>query len=174
MARVERTVCRSISSRFALPLCFDSGKYVGPGKTSNLFNNGQSTAETRARLVQHVFVVDDEKIIASTLATILQLSGFTSRFFIHPRDALQAASTDTPDLLISDVMMPGLSGIDLAIQVRQIHPACRVLLLSGQAATADLLRAARDKGHDFPLLSKPIHPTELLARVNKLVNPEIP
>lgn len=137
-----------------------------------MLTHGQSTAKTGARLVQHVFVVDDEKTIASTLATILQLSGFTARFFVHPREALHAASTDPPDVLISDVMMPELSGIDLAIQVQRICPACRILLLSGQASTADLLQAAREKGHHFALLSKPIHPTELLIRVNKLINSE--
>ena len=70
-----------------------------------------------------------------------------------------------PDLLISDVVMPQLSGIDLAIRVKEQCPACKVLLFSGQAQTADLLEVARIQGHDFELLAKPIHPADLLARI---------
>ena len=125
-----------------------------------MVTHGQSSAETRARLVQHVFVVDDEKIIASTLATILQLSGFTARFFVHPREALQAASTDRPDVLISDVMMPELSGIDLAIQVKRILPVAKFCCYPGRRPRLTCCKPHAKK--HFALLSKPIHPTELL------------
>jgi len=70
-----------------------------------------------------------------------------------------------PDLVIADVVMPGLSGIDLAVRLKELCPTCKVLLLSGQAKTADLLEAARGQGHDFAVLAKPIHPTDLLARI---------
>lgn len=120
-------------------------------------------AEQHAR--SRVFVVDDEFIIASTLATILQRNGFDAEYFTEPLKALEAARQQAPNLLITDVVMPGLSGIDLAIAVREECPQCKVLLFSGQAATANLLQASRDKGHDFELLSKPIHPTEFLKKI---------
>jgi CheY-like chemotaxis protein len=119
-----------------------------------------------------IFVVDDESVIATTLATILQRSGFDAVSFTEPLKALEAARHNAPDLLISDVLMPQLSGVDLAIRMRQENPGCRVLLFSGQAATANLLDAARERGHDFELLSKPIHPTEFLQRV-KLVTEQV-
>jgi CheY-like chemotaxis protein len=75
-----------------------------------------------------------------------------------------------PDLLISDVAMPGISGVDLAIQMRAQYPTCKILLFSGQAATKDLLEDARGQGHDFDLLLKPVPPTELLFEVGKMVN----
>jgi len=78
---------------------------------------------------------------------------------------LAAARIHAPDLLITDVVMPGLSGVDLAIAIRGEYPQCKVLLFSGQAATADLLESARLKGYDFELLSKPIHPTEFLRKI---------
>lgn len=119
-----------------------------------------------------IFVVDDEYVIATTLATILQRSGFDAVSFTEPMKALDAARQDPPDLLISDVLMPVLSGVDLSIRMRQEYPECKVLLFSGQAATANLLEAARDRGHDFELLSKPIHPTEFLQKV-RLVTEQV-
>jgi len=119
-----------------------------------------------------VFVVDDEHVIASTLAMILRLQGgFHARAFTQPLEALEAARLDAPDLLISDVVMPLLSGIELAIQVREHCPDCKVLLFSGQAATADMLETARANGYDFDLLLKPIHPSDLLARIRNLTGP---
>jgi CheY-like chemotaxis protein len=114
-----------------------------------------------------VFIVDDEQIIARTLAIILEQSGYSATAFFDPLQALVAAGVDAPDLLISDVVMPQLSGIDLAIRLQLLCPKCKVLLFSGQAQTADLLRAARDQGHDFSLLSKPVHPTDLLSRLRE-------
>jgi DNA-binding NtrC family response regulator len=119
-----------------------------------------------------VFVVDDEDIIASSLAMILCLhGGFHARSFTKPLDALEATKLETPDLLISDVMMPLLSGIELASQVREHCPDCKVLLFSGQAATVSLLEEARANGHHFELLLKPVHPSDLLAKIRKLTEP---
>jgi DNA-binding NtrC family response regulator len=115
-----------------------------------------------------VFVVDDETVIATTLTAILKQSGFDAVAFTNPLQALAAAGEKIPDLLISDVVMPQLSGIDLAIQLQEKAPACKILLFSGQAATADLLSSAREKGHDFALLSKPVHPTDLLNAIRSL------
>jgi CheY-like chemotaxis protein len=120
--------------------------------------------------VPRIFVVDDESVVASTLAAILQMNGFSAKFFTCPLDALTAARLKAPDLLISDVAMPGISGIELAIQMRAQYPTCKVLLFSGQAATVDLLEDARAQGHDFDLLQKPVPPTELLLEVGKMVN----
>jgi len=124
--------------------------------------------------VSRIFVVDDEHVIAATLATILHMNGFSARFFTQPLEALAAACLDVPDLLISDVAMPGLSGVDLAIQMRAQCPQCKILLFSGQAATFDLLEDARKQGHDFDLLAKPVHPTELLFQIGRLANREAP
>jgi CheY-like chemotaxis protein len=120
--------------------------------------------------VPRIFVVDDEAVIASTLVAILQRNGFSAKFFTCPREALNAARSQAPDLLISDVAMPGISGVDLAIQMRAQYPTCKILLFSGQAATVDLLEDARAQGHDFDLLLKPVAPTELLFEVGKIVN----
>lgn len=112
-----------------------------------------------------VFVVDDEVVIAKTLAIILRNEGFEATAFHSPEHVLERARESAPDLLISDVAMPGMTGIELAIQVKSQHPQCKVLLLSGQSATSDWLGDAREKGHDFECLAKPIHPMELVAKI---------
>jgi DNA-binding NtrC family response regulator len=115
-----------------------------------------------------VFVVDDEHVIATSLVAILQMNGFSAKSFTCAREAMDAARLQAPDLLISDVVMPDISGIDLAILMTAQCPRCKVLLFSGQAATSDLLQVARDKGYNFRLLSKPVHPTDLLYEVETL------
>jgi DNA-binding response OmpR family regulator len=124
--------------------------------------------------VPRIFVVDDEQVIASTLAVIFNMNGYSARCFTRPIEALTAAQSDIPDLLISDVAMPGLSGVDLAIQMRAQYPKCKILLFSGQAATLDLIEDARAQGHDFHLLLKPVHPTELLAEIGTLRDGKAP
>jgi len=126
---------------------------------------------SQAHRKPYVFVVDDEELIASTLRMILRHAGFRARSFIEPLEALKAVRLEAPDLLISDVAMPLLSGIDLAIQVRELCPDCKVLLFSGQASTSHLLEAARANGHDFEVLLKPVHPTDLLTRIQSLTEP---
>jgi DNA-binding NtrC family response regulator len=121
----------------------------------------------------YVFVVDDEEVIASTLTMILRLQGgFRARSFSKPLEALEAAHLEAPDLLISDVVMPLLSGIELAIRMKELCPNCKVLLFSGQAATAHLLEAAQADGHDFDLLLKPVHPADLLIKIRNLTGLE--
>jgi CheY-like chemotaxis protein len=123
-----------------------------------------------ARTATRIFVVDDEPVIASTLAAILRINGFSARFFTSALEALTAARSKAPDLLISDVTMPGISGIDFAIQMRAQHPECKILLLTGQPHSLDLLEDARAQGHDFPLLLKPIPPSEFLLEIGKMVD----
>ena len=120
-----------------------------------------------------VLVVDDEKVIADTLSIILSKSGYTTMTAYDAHAALDLAAKCTPDLLISDVVMPKMSGIDLAIAMKHTIPTCKVLLFSGQAATIDLLAQARSNGHDFTTLTKPVHPTDLLRRISEClsVNP---
>lgn len=115
---------------------------------------------------QTIFVVDDEKIIAQTLAAILKQAGFDAKAFEDAQSAIEAAETGAPELMITDVVMPGMTGIELGILFRSRWPKCKVILFSGQASTADLLETARKEGHEFDILAKPIHPADLLAKLS--------
>jgi CheY-like chemotaxis protein len=110
-------------------------------------------------------VVDDERRIADTLAIILNRNGFDATAVYTGTEAVERARDTRPDLIISDVIMPDMNGIEAAIRIRQALPGCKILLFSGQAATADLLEKARAQGHEFEILAKPVHPQDLLAKL---------
>ena len=113
-----------------------------------------------------VLIVNNEAVIADTRAMILELSGISAMVAYDGKSALEIAHTAPPDLLLTDVAMPGINGVALAIAIRKIFPNCGNLLFSGQASSADLLNAAREAGLEFTILTKPLHPTELLARIS--------
>jgi CheY-like chemotaxis protein len=112
-----------------------------------------------------VLVVDDEQVIADTLAKILDLNGYDASAVYTGTAAVESARALQPDLVISDVIMPDMNGIEAAISIRGFLPSCKILLFSGQAATADLLENARAQGHEFEILAKPVHPADLLAKL---------
>jgi len=116
-------------------------------------------------MVKRIFVVDDEKRIADTLAVILRQRGYDVSAFYDAHTALAQAEMSVPELIISDVIMPGMSGVDMAVLVRERYPTCKILLLSGNVGTLDLLELVRQRGHDFELLAKPIYPGDLLEKV---------
>jgi CheY-like chemotaxis protein len=118
-------------------------------------------------LEQHrpvVLVVDDERIIADTVVAVLSRSGFAAIAAYDGSSALELAAVIPPELLITDISMPGMSGIELALAMVHAIPDCKVLLFSGHASHADLIEA-RKAGYDFPLLSKPVHPVQMLTHV---------
>ena len=114
-----------------------------------------------------VLVVDDEEIIGETLSTILSLNGYAPLIAHDGVAALELATLVPPDVLLTDVVMPRMNGIELAMKVRQIYPDCVILLFSGQAEAVDLLAPARLAGYVFTLLSKPVHPLVLLDSIAK-------
>jgi CheY-like chemotaxis protein len=118
-----------------------------------------------------VLVVDDESAIADTLTEILSRSGYAATAAYDGADALETALLTPPELLITDVVLPGMSGIELAITIKRIFPDCKILLFSGQAITSDLMANAKSQGHQFTLLNKPIPPRELLTRVKDTLKP---
>ncbi|MGC1462785.1 MAG: response regulator [Terracidiphilus sp.] len=116
-----------------------------------------------------VLVVDDECTIADSLTEILTRSGHNAITAYDAASALDIALMKPPDVLITDVVLPGMNGIDLAITVRRIYPDCKVILFSGNAATSAMLEPATRAGHNFLLLNKPVHPKDMLLRVSECV-----
>ena len=125
-------------------------------------------AETEISKARRVLVVDDEHLIADTLAAILNEHGFEAVGVYAGTEAIEVARKLAPEILLSDVLMPKMSGIELAIKIREEFPGIAVFLFSGQAATSELMRKAAIDGHQFELLPKPIHPRELVAKLKQI------
>jgi CheY-like chemotaxis protein len=118
-----------------------------------------------------ILVVDDERRIAETLALILDTKGYAAEAVHDGASALEVCGRRLPDLVVADVVMPGMNGIELAIAIRRQFPGCRILLFSGQAETLEILEDAKRRGYDFELLAKPVPPEELLKKVRELIGP---
>ena len=117
-----------------------------------------------------IVVVDDERRIADTLALILQRNGYQTAAAYDGSSALAICVEFQPDLVLTDVVMPGMSGIDLVMSVSESIPQCKVLLFSGQAGTAQMLERARKRGLDLSVVSKPVHPEQLLKTIAEMLN----
>lgn len=119
--------------------------------------------ETKPR----VLIADDEKVIADTLAMILNQGGFEARAVYSSTTALEVAPEFKPDLLISDVIMSEPNGVEAAIRMRTLLPQIRVFLLSGQTAAAELVEKAQAGSYGFEVLIKPLHPRDLLEKLRR-------
>lgn len=115
-------------------------------------------SEDSRPVLSKVLVVDDEKLIADTLKEILEMAGFHVVAAYDGWGAIHAATQFQPDCLLSDVLMPGMNGVELAIAMRKMFPATRILLFSGQAGISDIVTEGSRQGYEFELLAKPIIP----------------
>ncbi len=123
-----------------------------------------ANSQTRRR---RVLVVDDQKLIADTITEILEDAGFQAVAAYDGWTALEAASSFRPDYLLTDVLMPRMNGVQLAIAVRRNYPTTRILLFSGQAGISEIMLEGQKQGYEFELIGKPIHPLKLIEHLKK-------
>jgi CheY-like chemotaxis protein len=133
-----------------------------PSPPPSAATDSDATCNTPAR---RVLVVDDEVLIADTIVQILNRNGFIAEAAYSGAQAIEIARLTCPELVLSDVLMPQIDGVEAAIQISQLCPDTRIVLFSGQAATLEILSRARARGYDFELLPKPIHPTQLIKHL---------
>ena len=115
-----------------------------------------------------VFVVDDEHTIASTAAMILSSGGFDARPFTDPQAALEAARIQAPNLLLSDILMPGLNGFELSTGIVDDCPQCKILLFSGNPGARESF-AKTDAEKSWKILMKPIMPANLISEIRTML-----
>lgn len=113
-------------------------------------------------------MVDDERRVADTLTEILFSSGFEAVAAYDGWMALDAAARFHPDFLLSDVLMPRMNGVELALAIRNLYPAVKILLFSGQVGISEILESGQKRGLAFELIAKPIHPLKLIEQLTKL------
>ena len=116
---------------------------------------------------RRVLIVDDQKLIADSLVEILGNTGFEALAAYDGWEALEIARRFHPDWLLSDVLMPRINGVELAIAFRNTHPKTAILLFSGQAGISEILQDGKNRGYEFELIAKPIHPLRIIERLNE-------
>jgi len=114
-----------------------------------------------------VLIVDDQRLIADTLAEILGNAGFDAVAAYDGFDALDKASRFQPRWVVTDVLMPRMNGVELAIALQKNFPKSSILLFSGQAGISEILLEGHRQGYQFELLAKPIHPLKLIERLKE-------
>jgi DNA-binding NtrC family response regulator len=111
-----------------------------------------------------ILVLDDDRTVALALSEILAEQGYEVATVFSGEKALMKAAEFSPDLLISDVCMDGMNGVEAAIRITAMLPGCKVLFVSGLASMAEVLNAA-PKRLVFSFMSKPLHSLDFLSAV---------
>jgi DNA-binding response OmpR family regulator len=114
-----------------------------------------------------VLLVDDEVEFISALAERLTFRGVRARTATNGEQALAAIEEDPPRVVLLDLMMPGMSGLEVLQQIRKGHPDVRVILLTGHGSTREGMEGMRLGAFDY--LMKPLNIEELLAKLRNAV-----
>src|SRR5665647_2621639 len=122
-----------------------------------------TAAETTARIL----VVDDEQSITDLVAMALRYEHFAVQVAHSGREALDAVETFSPDLVVLDIMMPGIDGFEVARRLRNGGASLPVLFLTARDATEDKVRGLTLGGDDY--MTKPFSVEELVARIRAIL-----
>lgn len=116
-----------------------------------------------------ILIVDDQVALADTLRQILERHGYECAMAHTGNQALDKLTSFYPDLVLSDVIMPGMDGIEFARVAQNVLPGCPILLCSGNATTQELIENAEADGESVIVLPKPIAPRDLLAQISRSI-----
>jgi DNA-binding NtrC family response regulator len=114
-----------------------------------------------------VMIVDDEVEFACTLAERLLLRGYDMHVVTSPLDTMQQLEEIRPEILLLDLRMPGISGVEILTSVRRIFPETKVILMTGQMdleQTIDGLRL-----DSFQHIIKPVNISALIEKMDSLL-----
>jgi CheY-like chemotaxis protein len=115
-----------------------------------------------------ILICDDEPDIAEVLADRQEASGYDVRVVDCARDCYAAVADEEPDLILMDIQMPEISGIEALEALKAGHPDIPVLMVSA-STTQEIAREVEGKGAEGFLL-KPYEPADLMARVEGILN----
>jgi DNA-binding response OmpR family regulator len=112
-----------------------------------------------------ILVVDDEAVARQSLTDILKLEGYTVNSVPNGQAAVEFVRVNPIDILIVDLRMPGMSGLEVVQVVNQISPETEVIILTAFGSTDTAIQALRLRIHDY--LLKPASPAQILQSVKK-------
>ena len=112
-----------------------------------------------------IVVVDDEKIVTSAFKTLLKVEGFSdAHFFNNPEEAIEFLKSNTPDLVISDFLMPQMNGLEFLSEVNKMYPEVSKILLTGYADKENAIRAINEIGL-YRYIEKPWDNADLMINI---------
>ena len=112
-----------------------------------------------------ILLVDDEKEFVTTLAERLQLRHFESEYALNGEEALQLLTEKVPDVMIVDLKMPGLDGMEVLRRAKKIGPEIPVIILTGHGSEKDKNEARRLGAFEY--LKKPIDIATLIQHIKR-------
>lgn len=108
-----------------------------------------------------VLVIDDDRVVADMLAEILRLNGFSPVALYSGEEAISFAEQFKADIVLSDIRMHGMDGVEAAQTIRQRYPECRVILFTASTVNTKTKQAIERSGFEF--LQRPLHPQSVLS-----------
>lgn len=118
-------------------------------------------------ITEKILVVDDESTICDSVKKILSRKGFEVENTLNATDAMERMKKEKFDILITDLMMPEVGGMELIELVKKYYPEIDVLVITGYATVETAVKATKLGALDY--IQKPFTPTELTDRVNKAI-----
>jgi DNA-binding response OmpR family regulator len=112
-----------------------------------------------------VLLVDDERDFVTTLAERLQIRDIETIVAFDGEQALQIVEAENPAVVVLDVMMPGLGGLDVMKLVKNKHPQTQIILLTGHGSISDGIKGMRMGAFDY--IMKPVQIEELIKKMNE-------
>ncbi len=116
-------------------------------------------------MAKKIIVIDDEKIVGDMAKKILQAEGYEVDAFTDSELALEAIRAQPYDLVITDLKMENVSGMDILKEVNRLYPTTRVIMLTAYATLDATIEAIRERIYDF--FPKPVKIEELKQSVKK-------
>jgi len=115
-----------------------------------------------------ILLVDDEHEFITTLAERLELRGINARVAFDGESALLAVAEDEPQVMILDVLMPGIKGLEVLERVKRTNPGVQVLLLTGHGSTRDGIEGMRLGAFDY--MMKPLNIDTLIEKMELAID----
>ncbi len=132
------------------------------------FSRAGSRRKTHTRMTSRILVVDDDTALAEMIGIVLRTEGFDTAFCADGAQAVEAWRTERPDLILLDLMLPGVDGIEICTRVRA-ESGIPIIMLTARTDTADVVKGLESGADDY--IVKPFNPKELVARIRTRLRP---
>ena len=130
---------------------------------------GMKTVAARSAFAPRVLTIDNYQPALESLSDELRWSGYVVKNVHSPHEAVLAAHSFLPDLMVADVALPSMDGLAAALEIKRWDPQCEVLLFSESGVNAGEMRCVQASGFSFRLVRRPADADEFVRQVGDLI-----